>query len=247
MPAFIYYIIFFMLLGAMGMAVAGRNVPPRVRRHRWLKYGTYLLITGIMVSSFYWGFYKPLFIIIVTFSVVEWIKVTGRTKGPGVVQRLIATVLFILVITCFLLFGDNYPSGILLFIYFQVLLFDAFSQITGQLWGRRTLVPAISPTKTREGLAGGLICCLLFSAAASSWIDTTYDKGLLLGLITACSSFTGDLLASWYKRKTGVKDYSNWLPGQGGFLDRFDSFLFTGLVYYCGYLVIFNNGFDVRL
>jgi phosphatidate cytidylyltransferase len=49
------------------------------------------------------------------------------------------------------------------------------------------------------------------------------------------------MLASWYKRKTGVKDYSNWLPGQGGFLDRFDSFLVTGSVYFILYSLIFKH------
>ncbi|HVG41101.1 MAG TPA: phosphatidate cytidylyltransferase, partial [Chitinophagaceae bacterium] len=53
--------------------------------------------------------------------------------------------------------------------------------------------------------------------------------------LTALFSLTGDLWASYYKRKIKIKDYSNLLPGQGGFLDRFDSLLITGAFYFILY------------
>ncbi|MGZ3882166.1 MAG: phosphatidate cytidylyltransferase, partial [Flavisolibacter sp.] len=51
------------------------------------------------------------------------------------------------------------------------------------------------------------------------------------GLFTALTGFAGDLLASRYKRIAGIKDYSNLLPGQGGFLDRFDGFMMAAFCY----------------
>ncbi len=77
-----------------------------------------------------------------------------------------------------------------------------------------------------------------------NWISISLPVAVLYGILTGLSSFAGDMLASWYKRKVNVKDYSNWLPGQGGFLDRFDSFLMTGLIYYLLYITIFKDRFS---
>jgi phosphatidate cytidylyltransferase len=62
--------------------------------------------------------------------------------------------------------------------------------------------------------------------------DVELFWAIVFGTITAAAALSGDLLASWLKRKTNIKDYSNLLPGQGGFLDRFDSFIAAGFVYY---------------
>lgn len=105
-------------------------------------------------------------------------------------------------------------------------------------------MPKISPAKTWEGLAGGWIFCVIAAILAAGWLKTGYVTvyfGLVCGMITGFVSLCGDLLASYYKRKVKIKDYSNWLLGQGGFLDRFDSFLVTGAVYYFLYIVIFRE------
>jgi phosphatidate cytidylyltransferase len=107
--------------------------------------------------------------------------------------------------------------------------------------GRHPLAPSISPAKTWEGLAGGTLFCIAVAIASAGWVGIPNCRGGLFGAITAISSFAGDMLASGYKRKTDVKDYSNWLPGQGGFLDRFDSFLVTGCIYYLLYILIFKD------
>jgi phosphatidate cytidylyltransferase len=143
----------------------------------------------------------------------------------------------------FILFAAAFNKSFILFIYFQVLVFDGFCQISGQLFGKHQLVPKISPAKTVEGLIGGWLCCLVAAMMASDWVPFDRQNALLFGLLTGLTCLIGDLLASWYKRKVKVKDYSNWLPGQGGFLDRFDSFLCTASVYYLLFITIFNNGF----
>jgi len=72
---------------------------------------------------------------------------------------------------------------------------------------------------------------MLSAMLTSSWMNISLSVSLLYGLFTAAAGFTGDLLASFYKRKAGIKDYSNLLPGQGGFLDRFDSFMMAAFCY----------------
>lgn len=82
---------------------------------------------------------------------------------------------------------------------------------------------------------GGILFCLLASAGMAMLMQKSVLWGVSTGIITATAAFSGDILASYFKRKAGIKDYSNWLPGQGGFLDRFDSFFFTGFVFYILY------------
>jgi phosphatidate cytidylyltransferase len=114
-----------------------------------------------------------------------------------------------------------------------VTVFDAFSQLTGQLFGKTKLVPTISPNKTWEGLIGGLASAILISMLFSSLIALPILKTMALGLVISLFAFCGDLLASISKRKFGIKDFSNLLPGQGGFVDRFDSLIFASVIVLC--------------
>jgi phosphatidate cytidylyltransferase len=107
-------------------------------------------------------------------------------------------------------------------------IFDGFSQITGQLLGRTKLFPKISPNKTVEGLIGGALIALLSALVFKSLIIGTPLKAILLAAVIAVFAFAGDAAKSIYKRKYNVKDFSNLIPGHGGFLDRFDSLIAAG-------------------
>jgi phosphatidate cytidylyltransferase len=238
MHAIIYYIGFFILLGGIGMALANRKVDAVTARKRWLKYFTYILFTGIVITAIFLRLFPWLGVLIVFFAMIELIRVTQSVPGSNTGNIVLVLFLFTIMATGFIFYAFHFTPAFLLFIYFQVLVFDGFCQVCGQLTGRHALVPKISPTKTVEGLAGGWLFCILASLLAAAWVDFSLVKAGLCGLLTGGLSFCGDLLASWYKRKVKVKDYSDWLPGQGGFLDRFDSLIVTGSVYYLLYLFI---------
>ena len=117
---------------------------------------------------------------------------------------------------------------------------DIFAYFTGFAIGKHKLCPNLSPKKTIEGAVGGTIgsavCCALFGyfVMPEIWVHC-----LAIGLIGAVLSQCGDLTASLYKRKMGIKDYGNLIPGHGGIMDRFDSVLFTApVVYYYIILVL---------
>ena len=96
---------------------------------------------------------------------------------------------------------------------------DIFAYFSGMLFGRHKLCPELSPKKTIEGAVGGVLGSVLLSA--------------LFGFLASPVSMLGDLTASAYKRKMGIKDYGDLIPGHGGIMDRFDSVLFTApFVYY---------------
>lgn len=118
------------------------------------------------------------------------------------------------------------------FCFFVVTIFDAFSQISGQLMGKKKLIPSISPQKTINGLIGGAGFALLGAAFLRPLVGVSVPTALFFALIIVIFALAGDLAASFYKRKHGVKDFSNLLPGHGGFLDRFDSLIPGGAAMY---------------
>lgn len=103
---------------------------------------------------------------------------------------------------------------------------DVGGYTAGTLFGKHPMVPAISPKKSWEGLAGSLVSgvtattlSVVYLAGKPVWV------GVLLGLILVCTATLGDLVESQVKRDLGIKDMGSLLPGHGGVLDRFDGFL----------------------
>jgi phosphatidate cytidylyltransferase len=236
-----YYILVFMMTGAIGMAIANRRVDRKTGWERWLKYFTYVLITGLVIASIFLHYFLCVAAIISVFALTELLQANFRSTAISRTTIIFSVIVFLVIAAGFLFFAKTFSGQYVLFIYFQVLIFDAFCQIVGQLLGKRQLIPSVSPSKTVEGFAGGWIFCLVAAGLSSGWIKISFLSSLFVGFITGVIAFYGDILASYYKRKLGIKDYSNWLPGQGGFLDRFDSFLFTGFVYYLISLLIFRE------
>lgn len=116
---------------------------------------------------------------------------------------------------------------------------DITAYFSGYFLGRHKLCEKISPKKTIEGSIGGIIGSVLLSALFAYFFAGEYMiHAVALGVLGGIVSQFGDLSASIFKRKMGIKDYGNLIPGHGGVLDRIDSVLFTApMVYY--YIVLF--------
>lgn len=110
---------------------------------------------------------------------------------------------------------------------------DSAAYFAGKRWGRRKLMPSVSPGKSREGaiagLIGGTLAGLLMGLAFDGWLGIPLHPLLAAvgGLALATISQAGDLAESAWKREAGVKDSGAFFPGHGGILDRMDSLLFT--------------------
>ena len=113
---------------------------------------------------------------------------------------------------------------------------DIMAYFTGMALGKHKLAPNLSPKKTIEGAVGGVVgagilCMILGLIISGKDAMLTY---LILGAIAGGVSQCGDLTASAFKRKMGIKDYGKLIPGHGGIMDRFDSVIFTApFVYMC--------------
>jgi phosphatidate cytidylyltransferase len=101
---------------------------------------------------------------------------------------------------------------------------DSAAYFAGRAWGRHKLAPAISPGKTWEGAAGGLVGALAYAIILGSFTQAVAWAAFLAAAVALFMiSIVGDLFESAVKRQAGVKDSGTLLPGHGGVLDRIDS------------------------
>lgn len=131
----------------------------------------------------------------------------------------------------FMYFYETRSEGLryILFAFLIVWLTDTGAYIFGRLMGKHKLWPVISPNKTIEGFFGGILCSILVPLVMHMFVDLHMNIWLLLLVTIVLSMFgqLGDLVESGFKRHFGVKDSGRILPGHGGILDRFDSFMFV--------------------
>ena len=105
---------------------------------------------------------------------------------------------------------------------------DTGAYFSGRAFGRRKLAPRISPNKTLEGLAGGMLAAVVVALAGAALLGTGASMlpfVALVAFVTVLFSVVGDLFESLLKRHVGAKDSGDLIPGHGGLLDRLDSVL----------------------
>ena len=126
--------------------------------------------------------------------------------------------------------GDTagYSPRWILFTFYFLWMNDTMAYVWGRMLGKHPIWPSVSPAKTWEGALGGALftvgLAMIFSRflpQLSLWEWTGF------AIVVILFGSLGDFLESWIKRKAGVKDSGRLLPGHGGILDRFDSFLLS--------------------
>lgn len=155
----------------------------------------------------------------------------------------LATMLISFSMSVLVYFRDYFADAAM---YYIILLFiiawicDAGAYFCGRAFGKHKLAPNISPNKTVEGAVCGVlvnfIAVIIATAVFQIYIfPISYVDYAMLAAVTLIGSLvavTGDLCASAIKRQYGIKDFGNLLPGHGGAVDRFDSWMLTAIVFY---------------
>lgn len=178
------------------------------------------------------GWALDCFIVLVALAAVWEFSRLVRAAVKGSAARAIATAAAAAYVglAAWLLLKINTVS-LLLLIIGSVILVDIFAYFFGRTLGGPKIAPAISPSKTWAGLLGGVIgaTTALFAYFAFGAHGDFYPIWFLemvpFGALIAVVAQAGDFFESWLKRRAGVKDSSNLIPGHGGILDRVDGLL----------------------
>ena len=176
------------------------------------------LISLIIFSSNIWIFASSI-LLICSLGLYEWIKNSFSMIFVG-----LAIILNFGFWSIYFVSIDESNYVFFGLIIFNTAIFDTFAYVIGSKVGKRFIVKKISPKKTLEGLIGGLFATLVFGMLIESML---FHDLLNIFIIGGFFAFIGDLFISYFKRKSGVKDTGNILPGHGGVLDRIDSHLFA--------------------
>jgi phosphatidate cytidylyltransferase len=168
------------------------------------------------------------------------ITLAGHTDG---FLKAVGTLSWGLMITVFSLshaamllsFGDvlGRGAGLLLFLVVLTQLNDVAQFTWGKLFGRHKIIPKVSPKKTWEGFIGGLLTTAALAAIAGPFLTPmSVPLSAFAGAMIAVAGYLGDITISACKRDLGVKDTGTLIPGHGGILDRVDSLIYSGPVFF---------------
>ena len=178
-----------------------------------------ILIVMVLLAAFVGGdVFAVLVAAVATAIFYEWTRVV---RGWGAVWYVSGFFYALLPALALLWIRERAGLNLLIWAFIVTWSTDIGAYFTGRRFGRRKLAPSISPNKTVEGLYGGMAAATLFGGAWA--LAVGLGKPLLaFPPLFAIGAQMGDLFESWMKRRAGVKDSGNWLPGHGGVLDRLD-------------------------
>jgi phosphatidate cytidylyltransferase len=221
------------------------SLAPTRREDRLVLLVVYLAVPAsyLLVAIDDYGLYRVLIPVWIFLILPFLMACAGQTRG----YLSTAATLHWGLITCVYNLGyiamlmrdpaaDAGPAGAAGMVFF-LLLFTEFNDVAqyvfGRLFGRRKIMPKVSPNKTWEGFLGGCIV----TAALIWFLGPVFTPLKGLGLVAAAlalpfAGFAGDVTMSAVKRDIGVKDTSGLIPGHGGLLDRVDSLTFTAPAYF---------------
>lgn len=201
---------------------------------------TMIIALFILLAVFFANL--PLLLAVLTFGVMTVLMLNLlriRSQGLDMTNagRVILGVMYIPLLMAHFILIRRSESGILWVFFILVLAFagDTAAYYIGRRFGKRKLLPEVSPGKTVEGIfglvAGSVVGCLLFKFLFFPMLPAVH--AVILGLVGSVVGQLGDLSESALKRVAGVKDSGTLLPGHGGILDRLDCLMFiTPFVYY---------------
>ena len=176
---------------------------------------------------------------IIWLMALSWVsKFPTHTNWYGSQLALMGVVILTAAITAMFYLWQLSPWW-LMYVFLMVWCADSGAYFVGRKLGRRKMAPNVSPNKSMEGLAGGLVTGLLLVIAISVIKLQLTGSALIafvaLSALTILASVLGDLFESMLKRRANVKDSGTILPGHGGILDRIDSLLSATPIFALGF------------
>ncbi|MFA7660292.1 MAG: phosphatidate cytidylyltransferase [Anaerovoracaceae bacterium] len=212
----------------------------KIRPNHWIGWISAVALYALAVFGEGLHMYMLWFFAVVAASLLYLFKIEERQLADG--MATVMGVFYVVFFSFHVVLIDRTGMGNMIWLVILTAFgTDVMAYFTGYFLGKHKLCPKISPKKTIEGaiggIAGSVILCFVFGYLLS---EESMIHFIFIGFFGSIVAQAGDLTASVFKRKMGIKDYGNLIPGHGGILDRFDSVLFTApFVYYYIMLVIF--------
>jgi phosphatidate cytidylyltransferase len=206
-----------------------------MRRARPIDLAGYLTVAAMVLLALYEDRSDVLLALVGAFPLVFLLALT-RARLADVAWGIAATIFGIAWIGLPLahaVFLRELPhgDGLLVDVLVATFIGDTAAYLGGRAWGRRPLAPDVSPGKTVEGLAAGVLGCTVAFWCAGLYQDwLTGPDALLIGFLVAITAPVGDLFESLVKRDLAVKDTGRLFGVHGGVLDRLDAVFFTVVV-----------------
>jgi phosphatidate cytidylyltransferase len=219
------------LLGAAGLIALAALHPGRGIDNPLLNVGVVVIVLAALTASIWQRGVtgEPLLSVAVTIM-------------GGVYPALLAFALFLRHLPD--VASPLHGTALLLFPVVLTWLSDTFAYFAGRMWGKRKLIPKVSPGKTVAGALGAVIGTPLSAVGYAlllhrfpTW-QMSIAEAVVFGLLVSVAAQVGDLAESLLKRDVGVKDSGKLLPGHGGALDRFDSLFFTLPLGYAFFILV---------
>ena len=132
---------------------------------------------------------------------------------------------------------DNTFTLEVFFLFILIWSSDTFAYLTGKFFGKHKMAPKISPKKTWEGFAGGVLLTFVLGFFIEKFHPDLRGNWIVVGFLVSVFAPLGDLVESQLKRTFAVKDSGNIIPGHGGILDRLDSFIICVPVVYLYFIL----------
>lgn len=231
----------YLLIAVVGVSEFYRGFEVlKIRPNHWIGWISAVALYALAVFGEGLHMYMLWFFAVVAASLLYLFKIEERQLADG--MATVMGVFYVVFFSFHVVLIDRTGMGNMIWLVILTAFgTDVMAYFTGYFLGKHKLCPKISPKKTIEGaiggIAGSVILCSVFGYLLS---EESMIHFIFIGFFGSIVAQAGDLTASVFKRKMGIKDYGNLIPGHGGILDRFDSVLFTApFVYYYIMLVIF--------
>ena len=197
--------------------------------------GFLLFELGVWSLSFAYASNYLLALLLLSFPLLAFSELYRKHKAPfqNIGITILGWIYIVLPLALLhqLMWDDNTEGWTnylpVLTIFVLVWTNDTFAYLSGKNFGKRKLFERISPNKTWEGFAGGLVFTMFVAYVIAVVVDEPIGFYMGLAALIACIGTAGDLVESMLKRSVGVKDSGTILPGHGGLLDRIDGVLFV--------------------
>ena len=197
--------------------------------------GGFIALAGLLAAALYGDQFQILLVAVAALPVVFGLTLLQPRPSVGSIAVTLLGIYWIGFALAHAVLLRELPHGlgIVIDVLVGTFLGDTGAYLGGRMFGRRALAPQISPNKTVEGLAIGMLCAVLgvwIAGRYQEWLPGTH--ALVLGVGVALVAPIGDLFESFVKREAQTKDSGGLFGPHGGALDRLDAVLFSAVVSY---------------